>query len=103
MKNKRLTLNKTIFYKKFYEGFYFKDINIELLPDDYLDVEETDQGDLLVSITRYVEETDDELKERLKFEKEQKLSIKNSQEILKKIRYEQYLKLKEEFENEKPD
>ena len=47
------------------------------------------------SITRMVEETEDQFKKRQK-------EIEQERERMKKMRYESYLRLKKEFDNENP-
>lgn len=94
--------------KKLEKEIYIDDLNgatiqewlIELLK--YEDAQEarvcihSDEYDTSISIKSYVLETDEEQAERIRKEK-------SWQDSLKENRYKSYLKLKEEFENDKTD
>jgi len=67
------------------------DDKIQITYDDYSD-DHNDDG-WIISVERWVEETDEQFAKRLK-------EIEDNKERLKKMRYESYLKLKAEFENE---
>lgn len=76
-------------------------LKLDLLPTDIIEIirednfysenESYDEYTMLV-VSREIEETDEEFDRRIKREKEDK-------EFLKKRRYENYLKLKKEFES----
>lgn len=78
----------------------WKDIkHIEFQDDDkiaivYEDCDDDSNSDgWIISVDRWVEETDEQFEKRLK-------EIEGNKERLKKMKYESYLKLKAEFENE---
>jgi hypothetical protein len=99
MEKKKITV--TIFEKCFNEQPRWKDIkHIEFEDNDLISIfydegfysenESTTSG-WNISIEREREETDDEYYKRIE-------KWKSSQEIMKNMRYNSYLKLKEEFE-----
>lgn len=97
----KIKKEKQIFYDTKNTPFKWKDIkNLELEDDDIIlfsyeeaYVSENNSYDAHYSgqIIRMIEETDEEFEER-------KIKIQKEKERLKKLRYESYLKLKEEFE-----
>jgi len=113
-KNKKKFL-KTIFltsrnHSRYKENQYkwgevqelLKKENVELHPDDFLIIdydEGYNDGDssmephYSISVRRMVEESDDEFKRRIE-------NGKFMKDLSRKRRYDNYLKLKEEFENE---
>jgi hypothetical protein len=66
----------------------------DLIYSNYEENEDEDGGNWAAYITRMVEETDEEFKKRV-----EDAELKNK--WAKEQRYKSYLKLKEEFENEK--
>jgi hypothetical protein len=101
-------LRKVIFIKRYegiISGFKFSDLPNDLKPDDIIDLIK-DEGhysdnnswdafsELVVKRDRL--ETDEEFEKRKKF-------IEDKLRESKKARYNEYLKLKKEFENEIPD
>lgn len=74
--------------------FQVKDLIEEhgLLPEDTINVSYDDDGDLACYVYRDRLETDEEYEKRIQLET-------FSKETMKKRKYENYLKLKEEFEN----
>jgi hypothetical protein len=85
-------VNREIFRKVKYTPFTWKDIkHIEFQDDDEIGIEEDDDGSFYACVFRKELETDKEFEER-------KQTIETMKEISKKQRYQQYLKLKEEFE-----
>jgi hypothetical protein len=93
----------TIFYKGMDEYPTWKDINhIQFEDDDRIRVSyeepyhyenESSDGGWVIEVEREIEETDEEYERRMK-------NKKVTDEILKRQRYENYLRLKKEFENE---
>ena len=91
----------TIFEKYFNEQPRWKDIkHIEFKDDDFISIfydegfyseNESSNSGWSILIEREREETDDEYYKRIE-------KWKSSQEIMKNMRYNSYLKLKEEFE-----
>lgn len=101
-KNK-IKIEKEIFWKQKGEPFKWKDIkNLQLEDDDilnfsyeepYYSENNSHDGYHLGVIIRMVEETDEQFKNRMD-------QIEKGRERLREMRYENYLKLKEEFEGE---
>ena len=98
-KSKEKTLIKQdVFWEQLQTRPTWKNIkHLDLQDDDEIIIsyEEYMDGDgdyYYISIERWVEETDEEFEKRLKFHEEKK-------EVMKKMRYESYIKLKAEFEN----
>ena len=67
----------------------FSDLPKDLNDNHYIDLSLANYGEITIYTQR--EETDEEYNERLE-------RIKNTNDIIRKVRYAQYLKLKEEFE-----
>jgi hypothetical protein len=95
----KIKVKKEIFSSTKSSPFTWKDLKgIEFEDDDmiFLEYEDDDpnvpEGYFIAKVERFVEETDEEQRERIE-------RSKLSQEISKKMRYQTYLKLKEEFEN----
>lgn len=93
-------IRKEIFWKDQDNQPTWKDIkHIEFQDDDiisvaYEDYAEDGSGDCwIISVDRWVEETDEQFEKRLQ-------KIEDNKKRLKNMRYESYLKLKAEFENE---
>jgi hypothetical protein len=96
-------IKKEIFWKQSNNCFKWKDIkDIKFEDDDeiistyvepYYSENESNDGYYLVEVSRMVEETDEQFKKRIE-------SQEKHLEELKQRRYQTYLKLKEEFENE---
>ena len=85
-------VNREIFRMVKDSAFTWKDIkHIEFQDDDEIGIEEDDDGSFYACVFRRELETDKEFAER-------KQTIETMKEISKKQRYQQYLKLKEEFE-----
>lgn len=94
---------QTIFYKGMDEYPTWKDIkNIQFEDDDRIQIsyEESyhsenisNDGGWYIEVEREIEETDEEYEKRME-------NKRWGDEILKKQRYENYLRLKKEFENE---
>lgn len=93
-----------IFYKTFGQTQpTWKELkDVELQDDDlvtisyeeaYYSENNSYDGHWFIDVQRQREETDKEYEERMK-------EIENSRDMLKKMRYKEYLKLKEEFEKE---
>lgn len=99
----KIKISKEIFYKTKATAFNWSDIkHIEFEDDDKIEigyddghVSENESWDPyhFASVTRLIEETDEEFEERQR-------EIKVDSEWMKQRRYETYLKLKAEFENE---
>lgn len=101
--NKILT-NHIIFEKRYdgwISGIPFSDLPKDLLPDDMIDIEKheayyesdcSNDAETYLYIYRLELETDEEFEKRKK--KVEKMAVES-----KERRYEQYLKLKKEFEN----
>lgn len=102
-------IKSDVIFNKHYEGyrewFKFEDLPKDLLPTDKIRFEKTerfyseneswdDYTELIVYRDR--EETDEEFEKR-------KLFWEKKKEESKKLRYESYLKLKKEFENEEQE
>jgi len=92
-------VKKTIFSSVKYTPFQWKDLkDIPFEDEDMIfvnyedDGPDTPEGYFVVNVERFVEETDEEYQERIE-------RNKKYLEISKKMRYDTYLKLKEEFEN----
>jgi hypothetical protein len=93
-------INKEVFWKHQDNQPTWKDIkHIEFQDDDKIAIA-YDEGDedssnegWYISVERWVEETDEQFEKRLQ-------NIEKDKERSKKMRYESYLKLKAEFENE---
>lgn len=72
----------------------FKDLkNLNLQDDDQIICEYDSLDGWTIEVTRLVEETDEEESKRIE-------RMKITQKMLKQTRYQNYLKLKEEFDNE---
>ncbi len=90
---------KSIFYHNMDEYPTWKNIKDFQFEDDdriqisYEDPYESSYGGWHIQVEREMEETDEEYEKRME-------SKKVTDEILKKHRYENYIKLKKEFENE---
>jgi hypothetical protein len=86
-------VKKEIFYLSSRDEITWKNIkHIEFQDDDIIDAFE-DNGDYSFCVLRPTLETDAEYEARMVWSE-------STREMLKKTRYTQYLKLKEEFENE---
>jgi len=96
---KKILIKEEIFTKSFDGNHYdikFSDLPQDILEDDIIDIRrdsETNSFNAYTELTviRTREETDIELQQRLN--REQKMSDK-----MKQLRYDEYLKLKKEFE-----
>lgn len=93
-------IKQDIFWEQYNNQPTWKDIkHIEFQDDDKIVIDYEDYGDdsnscgWIISVERWVEETDEQFEKRLK-------RIKDQKEGMKKMRYESYLKLKSEFEPE---
>ena len=93
-------IKKEIFWQDQDNQPTWKDIkHIEFQDDDDITiayeycVDDSNTDGWVISVERWVEETDEQFEKRLK-------RIKEEKERMKKMRYENYLKLKAEFENE---
>ena len=89
-----ITSNKPITWKAI-KDFQFEDddvLNIQYEEPFYTENNSNDGGYYCL-VQRMVEETDEEYEERME-------DKKRISENLRKLRYQQYLKLKQEFENE---
>jgi hypothetical protein len=87
-------IQRTIFWMIKEKAITWKDIkHIEFQDDDEIGIEEDGDGSFYGSVLRRELETDEEFEER-------KQTIETMKEISKKQRYQQYLKLKEEFDNQ---
>jgi hypothetical protein len=85
-------VNREIFRIVKDSAFTWKDIkHIEFQDDDEIGIEEDDDGSFYACVFRKELETDQEFESRME-------RNENTREMLKKHRYQQYLKLKEEFE-----
>jgi hypothetical protein len=94
---------QTIFYKGMDEYPTWKDINSIQFEDDdririsyeepYYSENSSNNGGWHIEVEREIEETDEEYEKRME-------TKRWTGEILKKQRYENYLRLKKEFENE---
>jgi hypothetical protein len=94
---------QTIFYKGMDEYPTWKDINYIQFEDDdririsyeepYYSENSSNDGEWHIEVEREIEETDEEYEKRME-------NKRWTDEILKKQRYENYLRLKKEFENE---
>ncbi len=94
---------QTIFYKGMDEYPTWKDINSIQFEDDdririsyeepYYSENSSNDGGWHIEVEREIEETDEEYERRMH-------RIKTDEEWRKKQRYENYLRLKTEFENE---
>jgi hypothetical protein len=94
-------IKKEIFWKQSDNCFKWKDIkHIQFEDEDeivstyvepYYSENESNDGHYLIEISRMVEETDEEYEKRMNKQKQ-------NEEFLKQKRYENYLKLKEEFD-----
>lgn len=99
----KIKIEKTIFYTNSSKPFTWKDIkHIQFEDDDILHIaydegyySENNSWDphYFVEITRMVEETDEQFNNRLE-------KLEDNEKWAKKKRYESYLRLKKEFENE---
>lgn len=99
----KIKIKKEIFWKQSDECFKWKDIKhiqfededeiISTYEEPYYSENESHDGYYLIEVRRMVEETDEEFKKRIE-------SNERHSEELKQRRYQTYLKLKEEFENE---
>ena len=96
----KIKIQKTIFDKRKDKPFTWEDIkNIPFEDDDVIQLEWVDEDPSPFSgywhgeVNRMVEETDEELQERIRKGEE-------LQRFVKERRYESYLKLKKEFETE---
>lgn len=96
--DKKTLIKKEIFWKDQDNQPTWKDIkHIEFQDDDKITIAYEDYDDdsnsdgWIISVERWVEETDEEFAKRLK-------EIKDNEERLKKMRYQSYLKLKAEFD-----
>jgi hypothetical protein len=86
-------VNREIFRIVKDSAFTWKDIkHIEFQDDDEIGIEEDEDGSFYACVFRKELETDEEFEARMEYNK-------RTREMLKKHRYQQYLKLKEEFEN----
>jgi hypothetical protein len=86
-------INREIFRMDKDSPFTWKDIkHIEFQDDDEIGIEEDEDGNFYACVFRKELETDEEFVYRREYDK-------RTREMLKKHRYQQYLKLKEEFEN----
>jgi hypothetical protein len=86
-------INKEIFYFHTRDEITWKDIkHIEFQDNDIIDISE-DDGDYSVCVFRPTLETDEEFEVRMEY-------TERTREMLRKNRYNQYLKLKEEFGSE---
>ena len=100
---KKIKIEKQIFFDTKNTPFKWKDIkNLELEDDDiiifsyvedYVSENHSYDAHYMGQIIRTVEETDEEFEKR-------KIETQKEKERIKKLRYQNYLKLKEEFENE---
>jgi|LakMenEpi03Aug12_release.lakeMendotaPanAssembly.Ray.scaffolds.fasta_scaffold00478_58 hypothetical protein len=98
-----MIINKCIFEKEL-DGHYDKirvsKFEVDLLSTDYIVVEHPNRFDdnenTFIAVYRDIEETPEEIEER-------ELFWKNKREESKKERYEQYLKLKKEFDENMED
>jgi len=99
--NEKTLIRKEVFWSQQDNQPTWKDIKhiefqdddkITIAYDDYSDDSVNDHG-WYISVERWVEETDEQFEKRLK-------QIEDNKERLRKMKYENYLKLKEEFENE---
>jgi hypothetical protein len=94
-------IKKEIFWKSKNDEIKWSDIkHIQFEDDDsvvctyvepYYSENESNDGHYLIEISRMVEETDEEYEKRINKQKQ-------NEEFLKQKRYENYLKLKEEFD-----
>ena len=88
------------FFKPEGEDVKYSDLPSDLLPDDFIRINyvqssnRPEYGYVWVEIYREREETEDEKNQR-------ELSVKAAQDLARKNRYDYYLKLKEEFENDR--
>lgn len=98
----KIIKKETTFYKTFGQNQpTWKELkDVELQDDDLITISYEEayysennsyDGHWFIDVQRQREETDEEYQERLE-------RTKNSEAMLKKNRYQQYLKLKEEFE-----
>jgi hypothetical protein len=93
-------IRKEIFWKDKDNQPTWKDIkHIEFQDDDQITIayeeyrDDSNTDGWVISVERWVEETDEQFAKRLK-------DIEDNKKRLKNMRYESYLKLKAEFENE---
>jgi hypothetical protein len=92
---------KEIFWTVTDEPPTWKDIkHLDLQDDDiiamYEDADENgNENGYIISVVRWVKETDQEFQKRLQ-------DIEDSKKRVLKMQYDTYLKLKEKFENEQP-
>jgi len=99
----KIKVKKTVFNKRKDDPFTWKDIkHFKFEDDDVIRLEyvesyysENNSYDehYMAEVIRMVEETDEQFERRIK-------DIERDKEWAKKRRYESYLKLKEEFENQ---
>jgi hypothetical protein len=99
MSKEKTLIKKCLFWKLFDNQPTWKDIkHLDLQDDDeiicsYEEHSENDEDSYwFISVVRWNEETDEEFKKRLE-------ELEDNKKRLKKMRYQSYLKLKEEFEN----
>jgi hypothetical protein len=93
-----MIINKCIFEKEL-DGHYYKiqvsKFELDLLPTDYIEISQpnhsNNEENTYIAVYRDMEETQEEAEKRRLFWKEKR-------EESKKARYEQYLKLKKEFD-----
>lgn len=85
---------ETIFHKYPEDYPTWKDIkHIEFQDDDRIRIDCDDEGDFLIEVEREREETDEEYEKRM-------TGLEEGRKLLKKFRYNQYLELKKEFEDD---
>lgn len=91
----RKKVSKVLFKKESLRDVKWIDIkNFEFQDNDIIDIEyDEDRFVFVIKISRLVDETDEELERRIKQQQA-------SKEHLKKIRYQNFLELKKEFEPE---
>jgi hypothetical protein len=96
---KKTLVKKEVFWEKRDNQPIWKDIkHIEFQDDDkiviaYENYDDSNSDGWIISVERWVEETDEEFEERL-------IDIEEEKKRMKNMRYKSYLKLKAEFENE---
>jgi hypothetical protein len=100
----KIKVKKQIFFEQKNEHFTWKDIkDIQFEDDDEILIQYVEpyysennswDGHFSAEVIRMVEETDEQYQKRMKKSEEGKVHMR-------KMRYESYLKLKQEFEDEK--
>lgn len=94
----KVKIETEIFEKYSSDPITWKDIkHIQFEDDDRFNIGYNidDHGEYYAFITRYVEETDEEFQERME-------TLRKVEEFSKEQRYNTYIKLKKEFEDEQP-